>query len=843
MLYQGRALEPGAENAQNGLAYRTWLLRSSLRLTALAAGGSLAIAFLTWVALLLGGTAVLPPLLGSQPPVGVSPLSELAAGWALAYFSSQLVPVQLWSASPPGLAFGLGSPLLLAAIVVASFRAGLELERVDGRRHGAAEAAGRASALALSQALLAVALMAIARAGGGPLAGAPVAPAMGLPVLIAGGAAAAGAVWQRERRLGGGAAGGARGIGLAAAGLALGSALAGALALIAVLAGLAGGQIRAGGGLGTAVLGLVYLPNAAVLAGSAGLGGGPPLAAPLEAGFCLLLCTGCFAAAIHLQRRPGGLEQVLFGAGFPFLLLVGAVASRPLVSDHTLGFTPGVAFWVAAVVSSVAAYAGPAIAGSALGAGLTRGRPLGWIAELLPPPPLPETVSRPAAAARPRSRSDRAGQAVLAVTALVMAGLIALLVVVPGPSSAPTPEDAIGEQLRLESAGDAAGLWKLIRIDRSGLPAGADTSLLSQAGLAATLELPANRLPSPSQVRILSTRHTLAGTEYQVGFVAAGLRRQRTVVIQSDRLLVQPELLVVAPAPGLGSLRVDGSAVSDPRRPIAVLPGAHQLGSSGNAVWQPTSLLVPPGPAAPRLNPVSLVPALAPAALSSAASLIRDRFAACIASTQAAPAGCPQSLATEPGGPVSWRLIGDPSASAVFSAADDATVVAGGGFQMIGSYAVHIPEGIRHLPSGGGYRISLHLDGTRFVAGGLDAAGPPAAQRPAAATDSALLAAVGAGFGSCAGSNLLRPPDCPQTVPSSLFITRVAWSLDSDPLAAATVGYDPAHSLFLVSGSYSMSVSYLAGGKPAGGQSSGGYRAELFWDGSAPVLVDIVKTA
>ena len=453
MLYRGRAIQPGAKGAEAaGASYRSWWLRSSLSILAVGAGGSLLVAILTWIALRLGATAVLPTLIGTQAPVGASPLSEIAAGWTLSFFSSQLVPVQIWAASPPGLGFGLGSPLLLALLIVASFRAGLRLESVSSGGFNSLAASGRASAVAVPQALLVVALLALAHAGSGPLAGAPLPVATVLPVLLVGGAAAAGAAWRRERRLGRSTAAGVRGLGLAGIALALGSTLAGILVVFVLVAGIITGQVRVDGGLGTLLLGLIYLPNGAVLAAAAGLGGGPPLDGALEAGFCGLVTAGCFAVALHVRRRADRLEQIFFAVGFPILLLIGAVASRPLVSDHTLGFTLGVAFWVGAVISSMAAAAGPFLAELALGSRLAVGRPLGLIADWLPP--VPEVDPAPVSALRAvPDRSHHLGRVVLALTAIVMAGLITLVIVVPAPELATTPEGTIADYLRLEAAG------------------------------------------------------------------------------------------------------------------------------------------------------------------------------------------------------------------------------------------------------------------------------------------------------------------------------------------------------------------------------------------------------
>jgi len=172
---------------------------------------------------------------------------------------------------------------------------------------------------------------------------------------------------------------------------------------------------------------------------------------------------------------------------------------------------------------------------------------------------------------------------------------------------------------------------------------------------------------------------------------------------------------------------------------------------------------------------VSLAPTLSPGALSAAAAAIAESFAGCLASTSPVPAGCPQSLPAQSAGAVSWELVGDPGTGAAFSGVAESDLTAAGSFQMIGTYAVHIPEGVRHQPSSGGYLLSLHWDGHAFSRGALAAADAPPQPRPGVA-DGTLLDAVAAGFQVCLSSNLLRPADCPQTIPSSLFITRVSWS-------------------------------------------------------------------
>jgi hypothetical protein len=106
-------------------------------------------------------------------------------------------------------------------------------------------------------------------------------------------------------------------------------------------------------------------------------------------------------------------------------------------------------------------------------------------------------------------------------------------------------------------------------------------------------------------------------------------------------------------------------------------------------------------------------------------------------------------------------------------------------------------------------------------------------------TDAAVVGAAVAGLQSCAKSNVLRPPDCPQAVASTLYIAQVKWQLVNDPAQGASVSFDGDRDLFSVQGRFAMTVSYLNGGRPATATSQGGYQAQLFWNGSSLVLVAI----
>ena len=73
-------------------------------------------------------------------------------------------------------------------------------------------------------------------------------------------------------------------------------------------------------------------------------------------------------------------------------------------------------------------------------------------------------------------------------------------------------------------------------------------------------------------------------------------------------------------------------------------------------------------------------------------------------------------------------------------------------------------------------------------------------------------------------------------------MANVQWHLTADPVAATTISFDTQRSLFSVTGGYAMSVTYTEAGSARANNVGGGYRADIFWDGSRPVLVNIART-
>jgi len=142
---------------------------------------------------------------------------------------------------------------------------------------------------------------------------------------------------------------------------------------------------------------------------------------------------------------------------------------------------------------------------------------------------------------------------------------------------------------------------------------------------------------------------------------------------------------------------------------------------------------------------------------------------------------------------------------------------------------------------GGGFSVPVTWTGGAWQAAGPALAAAFDALRPGA-LDSALVETVRGGFEACAASHLLRPADCPQTLPSTGFVAGVQWRLTGDPVSSPTLSFDTQRSLFSVTGTYAMSVTYTEGGTPRSNNVGGSYRADLFWDGSRLVLVNIART-
>ncbi len=229
-------------------------------------------------------------------------------------------------------------------------------------------------------------------------------------------------------------------------------------------------------------------------------------------------------------------------------------------------------------------------------------------------------------------------------------------------------------------------------------------------------------------------------------------------------------------------------------------------------------------------------------AAKSAEDSVRTFFTDCAARTAAAPDNCPQRVNDFQASNVHWSLVGDPSAGIRFESARQGQgqglqVVAVGHWLMTVAYDGTYPDGTRHRYDGGAYALALTWDGQKFGAaqsGGF-AADPKPLIRPAAATDDVVKAAVAQAFQACAKvTSSGGSPDCPQSH-FAYMATNSAWSLNGDPLAGATVGFDEQTGILTVDGSYSMTFSYDS---PFSGHQTdvqqGNYKAYVLWDGQKP---------
>jgi len=254
-----------------------------------------------------------------------------------------------------------------------------------------------------------------------------------------------------------------------------------------------------------------------------------------------------------------------------------------------------------------------------------------------------------------------------------------------------------------------------------------------------------------------------------------------------------------------------------------------------------------------------------------------DQLTKCAQADVLAPAGCPQSAApADPNasaGAVHWTLLQQLTAGSVALVQPlgiEATNTSGAGtavtvygrFQMVASYTLTDSSGgttTRLAYSAGIAQATMTWAGTSFENVAYTS-GPvrqlpvgvtvPSFTQPSSVTGAALNAAVAAGFQACATSVPAADgpgvPNCPQTVSPPAGATNASWSLDADPLQGATTGFDASQGLFTVTGTYTMTLSYLpqntdgtVATDPETVSVTGTYTASLYFDGAHVELLGI----
>jgi hypothetical protein len=225
---------------------------------------------------------------------------------------------------------------------------------------------------------------------------------------------------------------------------------------------------------------------------------------------------------------------------------------------------------------------------------------------------------------------------------------------------------------------------------------------------------------------------------------------------------------------------------------------------------------------------------------------------ACSQAQALAAVGCPQ-VATAAGDAalvesVHWTLLNDPLSGAVAVAqtkfgnpanhtAPVTKVTVYERFQMDATYAETGDTHSYVAYSGGIAEATMTWNGSTFenvtfspgsAAGHLlPGVIVPPLERPASATDAAVLGAVGAGFTSCPAVTTL--PNCAAGVTTP-------WTVVGDPIQGAVVTFDSRQGDFTVTGSYAMTGTDNLGNPVTAG---GHYTATLFFDGGQLHLLSI----
>lgn len=792
------------------------------RLAGLLLGGSAIVALVLELAMHAAGSRLADPL--ALPFTSVVPPSF--ATWGFVLLESSLLPHPL-----PGSdvwIWGAGSLPLMVAVLVTAFRAGgeLVLRPLDllvmllPSLAGALLVAGAEVLTGSSWRVLALSLL------------------VPVPAAVA---AAAGARWRVRRD--------SRAIApllraLAAAAFVL--PFAAGLAAIPVLLAPAGSEPS---GLWVWML-LPFVPNAILRGALDGF-------APLDSLALAMVVVAAVGVGVHLSRRSFA-ERAWYAVAVTAILAGATAASTPVTSFDAVwpAFTRALS---AAVLAGIAgAVAGPYLGSLRLGHRITDIAALRAIGDLLPPPAASEITDlgavEPVAAARSRRapglrigavRPEHAGR-ILAGAAtgvlVLLAATATYTVLSTGTAPGELPEvGAAQAYLAAIGSGSADRAWTAVSVDASALPAAAQPRLLGRDDLARMLRLEANTAGAPSGLRVDVAGHqgdvTVVHARYSD---AAG---QHDVVLDVARraggwkVVLVPAGLAL-PSTAVARVMIDGAPVAVDGNPVAVLPGAHQVTVEYPAPFAPQQATVVAD--RPYASPVSapVGARLDDAAMASARSTVAAALRTCLASSAARPTGCPQAVDAPAGTAVRWSLVGDPAQSLVVLPDERGGVVAHGQFQMVAAYDVHLPDDVKHAASGGSFRAPLSWNGGHWsVAGSVDPDIADVARPPI--VDTEVVAAVLTGFEHCATSALLRPADCPQSVPSQFFVKDVAWKLSGYPVAGAAVTFDPHRGVLAVTGSYAMNVSYLEGGDTKTATSGGRYRAELFWDGSRLVLVAI----
>lgn len=306
-------------------------------------------------------------------------------------------------------------------------------------------------------------------------------------------------------------------------------------------------------------------------------------------------------------------------------------------------------------------------------------------------------------------------------------------------------------------------------------------------------------------------------------------------------MVIAPTVLTVKLPKGSHGITVDGKAIDIPAgtSKVAVLPLEHKVTFKGTQILQSEIHAVDAfGSLA---QTIAFRPTATPAGMAKVATAVRAAFDACAKQTSLAPEGCPQHIDEFSGGSGQWKVVGDPTQDLVLSFDEDLNAIATGHFQMIAAYHKASVPGTQHSLSSGGYGAELSLAADQVTVSRIrSVTGLPALQRPAGATDQAAKDLVLKGLNACATTRLPVAADCPQQI-IGVDVRNVRWTIHGNPVASASVNFDPETGLITVHGDLGMSAryDYIGGLGRTGDSFTSAYTAYLLWDGQALRLVTI----
>jgi hypothetical protein len=413
-----------------------------------------------------------------------------------------------------------------------------------------------------------------------------------------------------------------------------------------------------------------------------------------------------------------------------------------------------------------------------------------------------------------------------------------------------TADGAVRSYLTALQSGNASAAWDQVQVSMP--TAQVTATMIDRAAMQAAL---ATGRPDIKNFNITNTSQIDAARS-TVSFdydTSAGTKQAKFIVQQGSEkrfgfyplwhLVIAPTMLQITLPAGSSGVTIDGRSLVLPQgaSSVAVLPLAHKIQFNGTQILAPQTVTIDSFLSAGQ--PVANQPQLTAAGQDQAKIAIKGFFDNCSKLTNANvdPALCPQDVTFYLSASGQWRLIGDPSQDLTIKFDPQMNAVGTGHFQMVFSYQGSGSGGTNQIPSAGGYSASLVLSPTGLAVANVQTAKDvPALTRPAGATDQAAKDLVATAIAQCATVQAEYVADCPQRAPDA-GLSNVRWTLNGDPIAGATVTFDPNSGILTVHGNFNMSVSYYwLGSHPKSGRSYiTAYDAHLLWDGQNLQVVNI----